>query len=680
MPTSDHELKVGSTTKKLNIMRDKNGGAMYSVQENIPQYRDPLIFTMKDWKGGHGQYEFLNDDVYYDGQSIDTTQDGKIFLGPMITQVGVGATTALDATVQGFYWYAAQAKLMCWTTNHMYYWDSGTGFWVEAEDFSTAVIYDVIEYNGILYVALGASTKYQYSSDATTYTATDLTDGYAVKFFNSPNAAGTANVLWKAKTTNEISSTSDGRTVAGGGVQWSTAAYIGDTSNNITNIFMNGDNLLIGRTDNLFNYDNDGGVHPLMGDLIHNRSTNNFKYVTQYQTATYFSLSAGLGELVGLSTYRPMGPLNYIGDIGKAGSCVGLTSDTDYLYVAMDEGTNTHIYKGREVRRKDKLRWEWCPWVFLGTNECTAIKVVQHSTTDKRLWFSYGSYTGYVSIYDNPLADSNARFAPSGFIRFSYDYGTNPYFDKLWQSIVTETSSCSATVNVTPKYRKNAETSMTALTSAIITNGVVKTNLTAEVSGNRIQFELDLTNREPTTTYAADATTSTTTIVDSQLTSDTTDYYKPAYVYNTTLGLSGLISAYNKTTKTITHATITGQAAGNTYYVAFSASTPVITFFEARGIEKPETVRIHDVTYLIGDTPTKRTETLRTFLRGARTNTSLIKFADLRYGDSTEAGTNYIWVVLLPGSPEEVEILNEKLRQPELGLRCKFKEVSYTIS
>ena len=56
----------------------------------------------------------------------------------------------------------------------------------------------------------------------------------------------------------------------------------------------------------------------------------------------------------------------------------------------------------------------------------------------------------------------------------------------------------------------------------------------------------------------------------------------------------------------------------------------------------------------------------------------MIKFADLRYGDDT-AGTNYVWVVMMPGYPQEVEILHERNRQPELGIKVRLQEVSYTI-
>lgn len=604
----DHELKVGSTTKRLQLIRDDNGSAMYQVIEDIPNYQNPFLFTQTDWIGGHGQHDFALKDLYFEGQSIDTTQEGRILLGPLINEVKEDDDTDLDSAPVVFMWYKATGELLCATSGKIYRYDvSSSGKWTAATT-TVASVTDLAEYNGVAYAAVGSSTLYYYSTDGDTWTQTDLTDGYAQKFFVSPNPAGTQNVLWKFKTPNELSETTNGKTVAAGGIQWSSAAYIGDSSYNITNIFLINSRFMIGREDNLFNYDSDGGTHPLMDDLKHNRTSQNFKYVTQWQTGTYSSLGTGLCEMIGGKTvaFEPMGPLTNIDDIGKTGICVGLASDKDWLYPVMDEGTNTIIYKGREVRKSGTLRWEWCPWVFLSTTTCATAKVVQHSSTDRRLWFGYGNSTAYVILTDNPTADSAARFCASGFIRMSYVEGTNLYWDKMIQSMVTQTEACTSNLTITPKYRKDAETSATSLTSAITTNGTVKTNLTSALSCNRIQYELHF------------ATNSSTT-------------------------------------------------------------TPELSFLEIRGVEKPETTRVHECVYALGDEPTKVAETLRTFLRGARTSTSLIKFADLRYKDKT-TDTSYTWVIVQPGFPQEVEILHERRKQPEMGLKVRFQEISYTVS
>jgi len=307
-----------------------------------------------------------------------------------------------------------------------------------------------------------------------------------------------------------------------------------------------------------------------------------------------------------------MGALQNTTDINKVGVCVGLASDKDWVYDVEDEGTNTIVYKGREVRiggqaRESGLRWEWCPWVFVGTNACATARVCQHSSTDRRLWFGYGDYAAYVILTDNPTADSAARFCASGFLRMSYDYGTDANWDNLWQSAVLDVKGGASGETVQIKYRKDAETSATECIAVAATNGVYETNFTSELSCKKIQFELHL---------ASDTNT----------------------------------------------------------------ATPEVTYFQAKGIEKPTTVRTHEAIYSLGDTPSKRVKEIRTFLRGGRTSTSLIKFADLRYGDDTAgtAGTDYVYVVMQPGYPQEIEIKHEKDRQPELGLKVRWQEVSYS--
>jgi len=420
----------------------------------------------------------------------------------------------------------------------------------------------------------------------------------------APNPAGTAGVLWSGNTPNKLYNTSNG---AAGGTALSSAAYIGDTSDDIVNIFLVADNLMIGKLDNLYHYDSDGGLHPLMNDLLHNRSVNNFKYVVEWQGSVIFSLGIGLGEIWGYYTFETMGPLTKIDDIGKtATGCIGLASDKDFLYVGVDEGTNNIIYKGREITRERGLRWEWCPWVFLGTNACATMKVVQHDATDRRLWFGYGNYAGYVILSDNPTADSSYKFAASGWIRLSYEHGTNRYWKQLWQSVVTETTGCTTNLTVTPKYRKDTDTTATQLTDAITTNGIVKTDLIREVSANRMQFELHLATND-------------------------------------------------------------------------SSNTPEVLFFEARGVEQPEKARIHEATYIVGHTLFRKPKPIWDFLEDARDSTELIKFADLRYGQST-SGNNFKWVVMQPGYPVPIELTQTKGKQPELAIRVRLQEVSYPTS
>lgn len=848
--THDHEIVIGSTTRRLTLARDEKGKALYDVTENTPSYytKDDInttIFEQKDWSGGHGQYWLDEEAMYFDGQSIDTTQDGRVILGPLIQEAyatatldqsltvaktlygfissttwvaqtftagssytlgsvvlnlskipgytgnayvkikavdGTGkptgadlalgvitpseiplyatfswvtcdfsspvaltsgtkyaiivkggssspylcwaykdgsgsdpyaggstyattdsgatwaagtvnvdylfktytvAATALDSQPFCFLWSSALSKLFCATLGKVYYYSGA--YWTAATT-TLAGVTDLKEFDGILYAAMGSTTKYYYSSDGDVWYQTDLSDGYAVKFLSAPNPEGTANVLWKTKLPNQVANTTDGRCITSGGtatnltgtmtgspvalvagantptvtvagtftialkpgvsgtvetggwtvtgspvtlttggsttitveaggtgtititltcpgVQWTSPAYIGDTSNNITNIFLDSDRLMVGRTDNLYHYNSEGGISALLDDLKTSRTTQNFKYVVNWQGDTYFSLDNDMGNIISGAAFNKMGPLHDTRDIDKVGTIVGMTSDTDYLYVAVLEDTITHIYKGQYKNNQ----WSWCPFVYLGTNYCETIYISQHSVTDKRLWFGYGTHTGFVNLSTNPTADDTYRFCPTGWLRMSYLYGTHPYWDKMIQYVVSETAGCTANITVTPKYRKDTDTSDSALTGAIVSNGTLKTNLTSALSGKRFQFGLWLATND-------------------------------------------------------------------------STITPQVLRFEVHGQDKPETLRIHSCTYLLSDTPELKGSTIRAFLRGGRTSTSLIKFADLRWGEYTTgtAGTNYQYVIMAPGYPREVEVYQEKGKPPELGIEVKWQETNFS--
>lgn len=684
--SADHELYNGTSTDRFKLIRDDNNSAMYSVENFVPEYRNPFRIIQQNWIGGHGQYRISPQasqngatTAYFEGQSIDTTHDGVVFLGPAIATVQENDDTALDSAVAGFYWYKTGSKWVCWTAGKVYFYatddtsvdtneavdasetgidvtpdattaipvnsiiliDSelmqvnatgttltvtrgyggttaathniNTSIYLYKWDAATTTLAGVTamaEYNGVLYAGMGASTKYYYSTDADTWTQTDLTDGYANGFCVAPNADGTQNVLWKFKTANEVSSTTDGRTVAAGGVQWTSPTYVGDTSHNITNIFYHNDKLRVGKADNLFELDSSGGVHALRNDLKQNPSTNNYKYICEWQTSMYHSEERGGGEIGISDTYAPVWPLQDVENIGKVGDTIGIASDKNWLYWAVDEGTNNIIYKGRETVVGNKLVWQWCPWIFLSTNACSAIAVCQHSTTDRRLWFGYGTSTGYVILSDDPLTDSAARFTTSGWLRGSYDYGTNPIFDKMVQSCVVDVAGLASGETLQIKYRKDTDTSATECVATATfgtTNGTVEKNFSSALACKRIQFEIWL---------ASDTCT----------------------------------------------------------------ATPQVRYFEVKGVEKPTTVRYHSCVYAIGDEPTNRADTLRSFFRTCRTSTTLLKFADLRYNGTTggTAGTDYVYAVLEPDYPQEVEIVHRKDGSIEMGIRVKFREVSFS--
>ena len=122
----DHELKIGSTTERFRLIRGDEG-VMYNIRNIIPQYRDPLTYTQADWIDGHGNFVRRSPSAYFEGQSIDTTQEGKVFLGPLLQHQGddQGSNASIGAAPTHYCWFPAIGKLLCATATSTWFLDAG---------------------------------------------------------------------------------------------------------------------------------------------------------------------------------------------------------------------------------------------------------------------------------------------------------------------------------------------------------------------------------------------------------------------------------------------------------------------------------------------------------------------------------------------------------------------------
>lgn len=507
----DIKLTIDGTEKELNLVRERGKKAWRVVEVprrltagggDVLNYSSleadkELVFAQNNWQGGFGQGNFRDPDRYSDGQSIDTTLQGKFILGPEIqTTTASGGGNLGEAVVDFCYFGSA---LYCATTTKVWKWNTGTSVWDNQETFAGETISQLHSFGGYLFVALGSSTAYEYSSDGSSFTTATMTDCYADYFLTSTAGSGSTQILWKVKTPNELASHSTGLN----GTDWSSVYYVGDTGANITRIMLLNDNLLVGREDNLYHLDSEGVTHPLMPELINAQSSVNFKHVCNWQASLYFSVGSRVGEITSYNSIDLMGPLAGIEELEMTGECCGLSSDRDWIYCFIDDGTNTTCYKGREIREGGELKWQWCPWIALSTNACDAAYVCQLSGENTKLWFGYGNNAAYVILSDNPLADSNYKFAAQGHLITGWYDANFRTWDKLVQSIVMENrGSMSANIKVTPYLEADEAGSYTQIGSAAYTAAAAPTKkyLTANVSYNKIRYKIQLDTNDDTKT------------------------------------------------------------------------------------------------------------------------------------------------------------------------------------
>ena len=100
------------------------------------------------------------------------------------------------------------------------------------------------------------------------------------------------------------------------------------------------------------------------------------------------------------------------------------------------------------------------------------------------------------------------------------------------------------------------------------------------------------------------------------------------------------------------------------------AKTPIVKSFTASGQLRPEYTKLYDFTVIVGDTRSMTSKTIRDFLVGGRSSTSLVTLED-------RLGTSH-YVVFLPGYPEEVEILDEVTKQYTMAMHIMAIEVDWS--
>jgi hypothetical protein len=199
-----------------------------------------------------------------------------------------------------------------------------------------------------------------------------------------------------------------------------------------------------------------------------------------------------------------MGPLERSPELAMTGSIKGITRDDKNLYAVLLVGSNYIIYTGRERRDGTYgLRWEWTPYIYLSTNVCGAIKVMQRSGSNPKLWFAYGTNVANVILSRSPnfpLGDTNYRFCAQGYLITSYfDCGYDTWQKVLWQLWTIAGNLSASHITIVVYYQKDTDTSWSSALATITANGVQSVDLTA-LSCKKIRLKIELNTDDSTKT------------------------------------------------------------------------------------------------------------------------------------------------------------------------------------
>ncbi len=338
--------------------------------------------------------------------------------------------------------------------------------------------------------------RYYYSStgESSSWTQCTLSNAVAHLFGIVPPFSGTKDLFVLAKKPNELRTTISPLNAGTGWID--PPYYISDTTSDITSISVLNGLILVGKEDGWYLLPSDGRPQALLPEFRVRRSASNLKHAISFQSSLYASLSDDIVELTSSYSMDYMGPLELNPSLGTTGTLKGLAASDKNIYVVFLIGTNYTIYSGKERYDGDYgLRWEWMPLVNLSTNACSAIKVMQRTGANPKLWFAYGTNVANIILVKN----SNYRYCAQG-------YAITSYFDveyDIWAKIFYQLWTIASGLDTTHQYiivyyRKDTDTSWTSL-ATITTNGIKSVDFTA-ISCKKIQLKIELNSDDSTKT------------------------------------------------------------------------------------------------------------------------------------------------------------------------------------
>jgi hypothetical protein len=295
----------------------------------------------------------------------------------------------------------------------VYEWDDVDGYWVAKKADFTYNVTDLAEFAGLLWVAQSDGNCWTFDGTSTWAEKSGVTAQYFLVY---------KGYLYKSSTStdNLIHYTADGST-------WSATAWkVGNAGRgeHVTGLAGNDSQVFVATTHGLYLL----GPESQLGDLIDQTKT----WHTQYDADNGRGLVAWARDA---KLYIPVqssllsytdGILDSVGpdrDAGmpqlRQGAIESTVSLTNWLLSAINAG----VAGTSSVLAYNGQGWHELVRVPQAGTVCRAIGY-DTTVSPNRLWFGYGSLTGYVTlpdITDNPYQYENSEFASEG-------YGITPWW------------------------------------------------------------------------------------------------------------------------------------------------------------------------------------------------------------------------------------------------------------
>jgi len=443
---------------------------------------------------GYGEERQRVEGMYNYSQNVDARFYEAVIPGPKVIELPIENYTS---AVRGF----EEFNGALYANNGRYLNQIATTNLVTSIDLEDHAVgqyaYDLSVFDGKLLVACGDSGYLLALDETGTWTAS--TDVYA-KFMTVWQDMLYASLAdddgtYSGYEVAMLSSGSDATSWA----NWSGLYKIGDETSEITSLAALHSLVFVGKEDGLHGLDSSWICPPLTPEMRAYRSPYNCKDMIAWHGQLWVPHLRGLLAYTDMGdsgfSVRSVGPgRNVSGDNPVRGRITALAGDDNWLYAALYNGEDSYILAGKPVQTEDMGIMVWHPIVYLEGVMCNALHI-SGLWTSPRLFFGMDHNVGYIVLpenSDNPLQDTNCRYATDGSIYYSAHSWNAPNTTKLWKSIEIQADNLSLMQYITVYYRVDKGAWVKAGTAKVSPS--VSIGLTSgAVSGNEIEIKLEFT-------------------------------------------------------------------------------------------------------------------------------------------------------------------------------------------
>ena len=448
LATGRSRVAVGTMGRERTFDLVLHGnGYMLAKDKGVPVWTEESIPTelgaeapigerseeMRTWHLGYGYSEHYVPGCYDYAVDADLSQPGMAVAAGLVTSItGVadGSNLVTDFFELGGNLYAIGGRY-CRQINFTDDILVTLGAAVTGKDFGVSTIVSKAqEFDGSEFVAFTSATAiWKFTGSAWTQAATTQAKYWAKDWLDVSGAVGWR--LWRGYGTNSVDGVltgSDPLTAANWGP--ATAFTIGDTSQAITGMVGLRHGIWVAKADGLYGLDASGRSTNLLQAIAHLKSANNGVNPIAIDDFICLPHVMGLLEFNPRASRENLQSIQPGGDPGNTSPVYGRVTAQTYLagwhYVALYNGTDTYILKGRRPKEGEALPpgWVgpkiWHPLVKIAGKTVNCLHVSGLSSPN-RLWMGTGQDVAYITVSptNNPLSETGHKYAAAPTIYLS---------------------------------------------------------------------------------------------------------------------------------------------------------------------------------------------------------------------------------------------------------------------